>query len=156
MSRNVDTSLIIKSTSEDLIDAFVNPRTLKQWWLVEKSLIEPKVGGAYTLIWNINANGVGYVMSGSILAFNPKSQLIITNLVYINPQRPVLGPMTLTVEASTEEGLTKLYICQDGYGKGEDWDWYYDAVKKAWPLAIDNLKQYIEKEEAERTVPYHQ
>ncbi|PZQ98352.1 MAG: hypothetical protein DI539_29420, partial [Flavobacterium psychrophilum] len=56
-----------------------------QWWLVERCLIEPKVGGTYTLTWNINANGVGYVMSGSILAFNPKSQLIITNLVYINP-----------------------------------------------------------------------
>jgi hypothetical protein len=34
-------------------------------------------------------------------------------------------------------------VTQDGYREGEAWDWYYEAVLKAWPSALEGLKKYL-------------
>jgi hypothetical protein len=38
---------------------------------------------------------------------------------------------------------TLLHVTQDGYREGEAWDWYYEAVLKAWPSALEGLKKYL-------------
>lgn len=53
--------------------------------------------------------------------------------------------MTLTVKTTEKGGGTELYLCQDGYQEGSDWDWYYEAIKKAWPAVLLTLKEYLEK-----------
>ncbi|HNT20823.1 MAG TPA: hypothetical protein PKL70_10385 [Saprospiraceae bacterium] len=53
--------------------------------------------------------------------------------------------MSLTMRAKDLGGTTELYLCQDGYRDGEDWDWYYQAVREAWPKVLVTLKQYLEK-----------
>lgn len=61
------------------------------------------------------------------------------------PERPFLGSMGLTVRAVKNDGLTNVYLCQDGYQEGDDWDWYYQAVKEAWPNVMQEFKKYLEK-----------
>jgi len=53
--------------------------------------------------------------------------------------------MSLSIFAKPKDGSTELYICQDGYQKGGDWDWYYEAVVQAWPKALEIIKDYLEK-----------
>ena len=65
-------------------------------------------------------------------------------MVYLNPEREILGPMTLTIQAEKNYGDTQVYLCQDGYQYGGDWDWYYEAVKEAWPELMEKLKTYLE------------
>jgi hypothetical protein len=52
--------------------------------------------------------------------------------------------MSLTVRAEQNKGETEVYLCQDGYGEGGDWDWYYEAVKYAWSEVLKTLKEYLE------------
>ena len=142
--RKVEVNLLINATSEKIIDAFVNPARLKEWWHVEQALIEPNPGGLYTLVWQISDQGFGYVSSGQIVSYNPVSELIIDNFVYLNPTKELLGPMSLTVRVKSITGGSELYLCQDGYQSGGDWDWYYEAVKQAWPDLLNSLKSYME------------
>jgi hypothetical protein len=117
---------------------------LNGWWGVQRSLVDPKIGGVYTLAWKISESGFGFVSTGRIEKFIPGNCLIIGNLVYLNPERPILGPMQLELTVRQAGKNTALTICQDGYQDGLDWDWYYEAVLQAWPQAAQTLKTYLE------------
>jgi hypothetical protein len=68
------------------------------------------------------------------------------HFVYFNPDRPILGPTFLSIKLE-EIGLsTKLRLIQGGYQYGEEWDWFYNAVKNAWPKVLLDLKSFLEKE----------
>ena len=118
---------------------------LKNWWGVEKALIELKPGGLYSLVWKITNDSMGFVTTGIVAEYLPACQLKIQNMVYFSPQRSVLGPMELLVLTTPEEIGTTLTIVQSGYQNGSDWDWYYQAVKEAWPIVSVKIKDYLEK-----------
>ena len=143
--KKVEVNIQISTTPENVIKAFTDPAMLKDWWGVEKILIQKKDGGLYTIAWNVGEGGIGFVSSGVINKYDPNSELEIINMVYLNPQKPFLGPMSLTVRANESNGLTNVYLCQDGYQEGDDWDWYYQAVKEAWPKVMQEFKKYLEK-----------
>ncbi len=146
MTKKVALTIKINVTSDRVIAAFTNPEMLKGWWGVERSLIELKPGGNYTLAWDITEKGFGYVSSGIVKEYIPVQLLEIEKFVYLNPDKAILGPMKLMIKASENNGISDVYICQDGYQTGGDWDWYYDAVKNAWPQAAEILKNYLEKD----------
>lgn len=117
---------------------------LSGWWGVDRSFVEPVQNGAYTLLWGVSDTGIRYITSGIITALNPSGKLVISNIVYISADKPVLGLMSLAITAERENGQTKLTIEQDGYRDGDLWDWYYEAVKDAWPKVAVTLKDYLE------------
>lgn len=143
--RKVEVTTDIDTTPATVITAFTDTTMLREWWGVERVLIDKRPGGLYTLAWNINERGFGFVSTGIIKEYKQDSTLIVDDFVYMNPDKPFLGPMTLTIRARGNGGTTELYLCQDGYQLGTDWDWYYDAVKQAWPAAVQTLKDYLEK-----------
>ncbi|MBR9998942.1 MAG: SRPBCC domain-containing protein [Cyclobacteriaceae bacterium] len=143
--KKVEVKVRVKTTPENIISAFTNPDKLRTWWLVERALIDKKPDGLYTLAWNITENGFGYVSTGIIKEYKSGRELVIDHMVYLNPERPFFGPMKLTVRAEKKNETTMAYICQEGYQEGKDWDWYYSAVKQAWPAVIQRLKEYLEK-----------
>lgn len=143
--KKVEVSIQIKTNPENVIKAFTDSELLKAWWGVEKSLIQKKVGGLYTLAWNVSQNAIGYVSTGIIEKYDPKHELVIRDFAYLNPDKPFLGPMTLTVKTREANGCTDVYLCQDGYQEGAHWDWYFEAVKAAWPEVMKELKEYLEK-----------
>lgn len=143
--KKVEVNIAIKTTPEMVIKAFTDPKMLNDWWHVERVLIEKKKGGLYTLAWNISEKGFGFVSSGIIETYDPNGELIITDFVYLNPEKSFLGPMSLTIKAVANGEFTDVYLCQDGYQSGEDWDWYYEAVKEAWPtIMATSFKEYLE------------
>jgi len=144
--RKVSASIAINSSPSKITEAFLQPAMLKQWWAVERCCIEPHSGGLYTLAWGITENGFAYISSGIITMYQPGIMLMIEKLVYLNPHYAILGPMTLSIRTEANENSTTLHLIQDGYRQGADWDWYYDAVKDAWPLVLQTLKTYLEKE----------
>ncbi len=145
MSRSVRTTISIDAAPQLVLDAFLLQEHLHGWWGVDRSLVQAKVGGLYVLTWGVSAAGFQYVSSGVIEAFEPGRQLSIRDLVYFNPERPLLGPMTLRVSFRPQSASTIIEVTQDGYGDGPDWDWYYEAVRGAWPVALGGLKEYLEK-----------
>ena len=144
--RLVAASIEINARPEKILPAFLNQEHLKAWWAVERSLIEPKAGGVYTLAWNISEQGIKHITTGVIDELIPGEYLMVKNFVYLNPEKKILGPMELEIDLiETGDKLTKVGVVQSGYKYGGDWDWYYDAVLKAWPQALELLKNYLEK-----------
>ncbi len=142
--RFVETSIAIAQPTEIVLNAFNDPRDLKAWWGVERSLIELRKGGIYSLVWQKSEAALDFVLSGIIAEFIPGSRLKIDHMIYLNPQRPVFGPMELLVETREDKIGTALTIVQSGYQTGEHWDWYYDIVKETWPMVGLKIKEYLE------------
>ena len=142
--KKVEVNLQIATPPEIVIKAFTDPNMLNEWWGVQKCLIQKTVGGIYTIAWNVTDSGMGYVSTGIIKRYDPGKVLEIGDFVYLNPERSFLGPMKLTVSAEEVNGMTDVYLCQDGYRDGNDWDWYYQAVKTAWPEVMTKFKEYLE------------
>lgn len=152
--KKVEVTTGIKTTPAAIIAAFTDADMLRDWWNVEKSLIDARPGGVYTLAWDITDKGLGFVSTGIIKTYDPHNKLIIDNFVYLNPGKTILGPMSLTIKATEKGGMAELYLCQDGYQQGPDWDWYYEAVKSAWPAVVQALKEYLEKSEKLTSQPF--
>lgn len=143
--RKVELRILIKATPQDVISAFLDPVKLAGWWHTERTLIEPKVDGMYTLAWLVSEKGIAYTSTGIIRSLRPGKELIIEKYTYLSPDRPVLGPMRLSIRTrETQEGC-EVHLCQEGYQEGADWDWYYAAVQDAWPKVVETLKEYLEK-----------
>ena len=142
--RKVEVSIEVMCPPERAIRAFTEFKMLKDWWGVERCLIDKKVGGVYTLSWGISKKGMAFVSSGIISKFNATRQFKVNRFVYLNSEKEFLGPMSLEVRVTRMQKGCKLYICQDGYGSGSKWNWYYRAVQTAWPMVAMNLKSYLE------------
>lgn len=143
--KTVDLHLDIRTPPDRVIQAFLDPRMLADWWQVERCLVQPKVNGLYTLTWQVRDAGFGYVSSGLIEQYDPSGILVIGNFVYLNPEYSILGPMRLRVQATRREDHSEVFIRQSGYQAHGDWLWYYEAVKQAWPMAGKTLKDYLEQ-----------
>ena len=143
--RNVEAAILIHSTPERVIAAFLEEYDLKGWWGVQRCLVEKKVNGTWAVAWEISDSGIKYISTGVITEYNPHSHLAVSHLVYVNPDRQILGPMKLELFAeTTADSATRLQLIQSGYQQDGDWDWYFEAVKNTWPFALELLKKYLE------------
>jgi len=143
--REVRAEIRINAPADRCLQGFINVETMRQWWGVDRGLVEPKPGGMWALAWERSEHGFRYVSTGRIKAYSSGKYLDIENLVYFNPDHVVFGPLRLTILVKTKNGGTHLSLVQDGYGEGPEWDWYYDAVLHAWPRALEALKKFLEK-----------
>jgi uncharacterized protein YndB with AHSA1/START domain len=142
--RYVETSTLISRKPEEVLNAFTDPTDLKDWWGVERCLIELKKGGLYSLVWQKTSSAIDFVTTGIIAEYIPGCQLKVENMAYFNPGRQIFGPMELMVLTTPEKVGTTLTIVQSGYQYGPDWDWYYNVVKEAWPVVIAKIKEHLE------------
>jgi hypothetical protein len=142
--RAVQAEIAVPTTPSRALRAFLDPVDLGAWWSVERTLVEPREDGLYALTWGVSPQGFQYVTTGVIGRYEPERQLWIDHYTYFNPTRPILGPMRLRVAvAPGAEGESRLEVVQDGYGDGPDWDWYYEAVRAAWPVALVALQRHL-------------
>ena len=144
--RKVEASIEINSSAQKIFDAFTEASLLKGWWQVDRCLVEKKQGGIYALTWDISDKGFHYISTGIITVYVPGKELLVDHFVYFNPEKQILGPTWLGIKIEESYNLCKLYLIQGGYQEGEDWDWFYTAVKEAWPKALDMLKEFLEQD----------
>ncbi len=142
--RKVEAIIEIAEHPQTVLRAFTELEALRAWWGVSRALVDKQEGGQFSLVWNDSQGGLGYVFSGIIKTYQPSRVLEIENIAYFHPERAILGPMNLAIRLAGNEKKTALYLSQDGYGKGKDWDWYYQSVKDAWPQVLETLKSYLE------------
>ena len=143
--RKVEASITIHRPAIKVFNAFIEPIQLKNWWSAERCLIEAKQGGIYSLAWNISKQGFQYISTGVITVYQPANELLIDHFVYFNPEKSILGPTYLSLKMEEDDSSTQLKLIQGGYKYGDDWDWFYDSVKDAWPKVLEDLRSYLEK-----------
>lgn len=146
--RKVEVNIEIAVPPETLIRAFTDPELLRGWWGVERAFVEPREGGTFLVAWEVSDKGFRYITTGMIKHYRSDRLLEIDNYTYLNPERPILGGLSLLVEAKPSASGSSVYLCQSGYfddGHDPHWDWYYEAVRDAWPKVMQTLKAYLEK-----------
>jgi len=143
--RKVEAEINIHQQAPVVFNAFTEPSLLKEWWGVERCLVEKKQGGLYSLAWGISNQGILYVSTGIITVFIPDRELMVDHFVYFNPEKPILGPTWLRIKLQKDHDYTLLQLTQGGYQDGTEWDWFYDSVKDAWPKVLKTLKEYLEE-----------
>ena len=142
--RSVSAEITLHCDPLKALQAFTHQPYLKGWWGVAKSLIELVPGGCYNLCWQEDSSAIQFVSSGIIRDYRDGELLEVTNMVYFNPERPLLGPMDLSIYVTGSSNNCNLRVTQAGYREGEHWDWYYHAVQSAWPAALEGLKRFME------------
>jgi hypothetical protein len=143
--RKVEASITIHQPASKIFDAFFTPNQLKKWWGVERCLIDQKQGGIYSLAWNVSNQGFQYISTGILTVFHPGNKFLVDHFVYFNPERAILGPTHLSVKLQEKDSFTFLQLIQGGYQDGDDWNWFYEAVKQAWPKVLEDLKKFMEQ-----------
>ena len=144
--RKVEVVVTIESEAERIISAFMEFEILRDWWNVERSLVEKRLGGNYILLWGIKEKGIEFVSTGIIDAYDPKEILRIKNFAYICSDRPVFGDMILEIRLEEQHGKSKVHLKQTGYKDGKHWDWYHNTVSKVWPQTLNALREYLENQ----------
>lgn len=147
MQKKVISEIRINAEAKVILEAFLNLEHLKSWWGVDSCFIQPKDSGLYCLTWLKSIDGIKFISSGRIKLYNPRSHLHIEDMLYINSEKPILGPFTLNIDVEEKSNYSILKIIQGGFikGGGEIWDWYYKAVSDGWPEALIIIKKYLEK-----------
>lgn len=132
---------------KDILNMFLDEKRLKQWWNVEQCFVEEKDGGVYVLVWQVGSKSYGFVTTGIIEKYSKDSILVIDKLMSLNPRKGLFGPMRLTLKVTYNEPkkTTNLSLLQEGYQYGEEWDWYYNAVKNVWPELLIKIKELLEE-----------
>lgn len=145
MKRYVESSIRIRATVQEILDALLEEKHLKAWWGVDASLIEKKDGGMYCITWLKSEYGVKFISTGRIKLYDRHSHLHLEDMIYINSERPILGPFTLQYDIEKQNNYCILNVKQGGFEKSDMHEWYYKAVMNGWPEALIMLKGYLEK-----------
>ena len=96
----------------------------------------------------ISATMAFAISTGLITVYLPGKELLVDHFVYFNPEKEILGPTWLAIKIEEQDDLSLLQLIQGGYQNGENWDWFYAAVKDTWPRALEALKEYLEHHES--------
>jgi len=148
MLKFVNSEIRIRSSAKTILSCLLYLKHLKQWWGVDSCFIEPKDGGLYALTWLRTFEGIKFISTGRIKFYNPRTHLHLEDMIYINSEKPILGPFTINFDVDESSTYSILSIKQRGFQKGGVWDWYFQAVSDGWPQALVMLKSYVEKLES--------
>ena len=144
MKRSINSSIRINSSAELILQAFIDPVQLKQWWGVQKSYIQPKAGGTYVLIWLHSDEGIKFIQTSKIGLINKRSQLQLEDVLFINSEKGIFGPYSIKIEVQSLSNHSIVTITQNGFEKRMDDDWYFELMSKSWPEVLLFLKQHLE------------
>jgi len=148
MQKIVESNIHINSSPRDIIAALIEKEHLTAWWGVDSALIEKKDGGLYTLTWMKSKEGIKFVSSGRIKFYDPRSHLHLEDLIYVNCDKPLLGPFWVKYNVELDGTGSHLTVIQGGFKKDKDQEWYYNSVLDGWPSALVLLKKYLEKKKS--------
>ncbi len=143
--RTVEASIRTSASPQDVLAAFLGIEHLKNWWGVDRCLIQVREGGIWACAWERSEAGFRYAGTGIIARYVEEESLRIEKMIYFNADHAILGPLNLTVTVGRISGQTQVSVLQDGYGRGTDWDWYYESVADSWPRVLKALKEYLER-----------
>lgn len=144
MKRQTQTQIRINASADVIINALTDPEELKNWWGVNSSFIEAKDGGLYILSWLKSDAGIKFILTAKIRLLNKRSHLYLEDLLYINAERPILGPTLLKIDIASRETYSIVSLVHSAFEKDQNWDWYFELMSDSWPQALVFLKQYLE------------
>ncbi|WP_262693394.1 SRPBCC family protein [Kordiimonas aquimaris] len=143
--RTIETSTHIAATPDRVLKAFYATDDLAAWWLVSRSLTSSQKGNLWSIVWeNYGQDKTHHVWSG-VVSESSSHRLVISDLVMIEPERPLFGPMQLEIIALADGDGTRLTVLHHGYQYGEHWNWSHKTVVGGWEKALAELAAWFEE-----------
>lgn len=129
----------IDATPDAVWRSLSDPDELIRWFPVA-ARVEPGVGGSIWLSWGPGCEG-----EAPITAWEPGRRLRWEE--QMPPEEEGGEPVTLAVDFEIEArgGKTVVRLVQSGFGDGDEWDDYYDALERGWTYFLWNLRNYLER-----------
>jgi hypothetical protein len=134
-----------------VLSAFFDPEALEAWWQTRRSLAVPRPLGVYALEWAETAwrdevlGRLGGVFHGIVVDHAPSREFFVANAYWIAPDGDPVGPMALSVTCVREGAGTRLRVRQSGHEDVPRWTRFYEVITPGWTVALQTLKQYLEK-----------
>lgn len=155
--RTVVVEATVDAAPQRVFDAWTTPEGLKTFF-GPKAVVEPRVGGAYTLIFTPEADPEGLSLGtkgARILRFEPGRSLAFEWITFVGqdglgPERPPYmapaernaRPLPTWVELSLEalpQGRTHLKLAHYGFRRGGPWEAAYPYFTSAWAGVVSRL-----------------
>ena len=114
----------------------------------ETASIDLRLGGKYEWYFSMDAPEGSRGSEGCrILSYLPMEMLAFT--WNAPPSIPTLREAEARTQVvlhfrETGDGVVKVSLAQLGFGRGEDWDKYYEYFSRAWQRVLDRQKDYLE------------
>jgi uncharacterized protein YndB with AHSA1/START domain len=151
---HIERTVIIQAPPARVLRAFFEPNDLAVWWQVVRSVTVPRSLGMYAVEWPSTEyrdellGQLGGAFHGTVMEFQPGSELFIADAYWQPPDGEPIGPMALEVRCSAQGGpnVTKLIVQQRGQDEGPRWQRYFEVVAAGWQRALADLKQYLDDE----------
>lgn len=142
-TRTVETTRVIAAGPEAVLAAFLDDRELKAWWKVSRTLVGSQAGDLWSITWDDwGAEKTQHAWVGTIEEMSA-DRLLISDLLMIEPDMPLFGPMQIDINVRAVAGGTALTVRHDGYGYGEHWDRIYAEVVQGWDHVLDDLNAWF-------------
>lgn len=133
--------IYIRTTTEKLWHALVNPELTKQYWAGTWQESEWKVGAT----WQIMRPDGRVADSGNIVEIDPPHRLVLTWRNEFRPELHKEGYSQLTYQLEQQGDMVKFMLTHE-------MDWpeskFIEAVSQGWPAILSSLKSLLETGES--------
>ena len=142
-TRSVETTVAMPADPDKVMQAFLDDADLKGWWKISRSLVEPKVGGIWSITWDDwGEEKTQHAWIGVIEELSD-DRLLVGRLVMIEPDMPLLGPLQLEISVAAADGGTSLTVSHRGYRYGDHWDTIYEMVVNGWDHVLGDMQTWF-------------
>jgi len=149
---------LISAPPARVMQLFFSEADLKGWWQVTRAFAVPRPLGMYAIEWETTdfkddiLGRLGGSFHGRVIDFRPHTSFFLAEAYWQPPDGDPIGPMALDVQCRPHGNgrQTMLTVKQSGEGEGPRWERYFQIMNRGWEGALEEMKQYIEKE-IERT-----
>jgi uncharacterized protein YndB with AHSA1/START domain len=133
--------IYIRTTTEKLWHALVNPELTKRYWAGTWQESEWKVGAA----WQIMRPDGRVADSGKIIEIDPPHRLVLTWRNEFRPELHKEGYSQLTYQLEQHGDMVKFMLTHE-----IDWpeSKFIEAVSQGWPAILSSLKSLLETGES--------
>lgn len=149
---------LISAPPARVMQLFFTEADLKGWWQVTRAFAVPRPLGMYAIEWETTdfkdeiLGRLGGSFHGRVIDFRPHTSFFLAEAYWQPPDGDPIGPMALDVQCRPHGNgrQTMLTVKQSAEGQGPRWERYFQIMNRGWEGALEEMKQYIERE-IERT-----
>lgn len=150
--RTIEKTLEIDAPVEAVWDALTDAGELQRWFPIHAE-VEPGEGGKIFMRWRDYWQGTMHIE-----IWEPGRHLRTTwalgNEIEESPtgdemnapadETGNMAQLTVDYYLDGDGGTTTLRLVHSGFGKGADWDDWYDGTRRGWDYELECLRHYLE------------
>ena len=134
MTRDIQQSIDINATIEEVFDALLQPTSIMKWWGASQAIVIPENGGIYALTWGEDHDSPDYVTIASIAGMERPRTFGLVDYKYANKTGPMPFEADFSVRFTLEQqdSGTRLTVLNDGFPQDAIADEFYAGCVQGW------------------------